>query len=156
MRPRLPDRPGIIAPPPAIYALALLIGLGAHWLVPLSLFSWPIAAVVGGPLVAAGALLMAWAFAAMRRARTSVNPYRPSSAVVVDGPYRWSRNPIYLGMTVGYAGATLLVGTAWALVLLPLVLVVMTRGVIVREERYLEQVFGDAYTNYRREVRRWL
>ncbi len=148
-------RAGIIAPPPIIYALAFLIGIGLHWRVPLSLFS-PIDTVVGGPVLGAGVLLMVWAFSAMRRARTPVSPYRPSSAVVVDGPYRWSRNPIYLGLTLIYTGVALLAGSAWPLVLLPLVLVVMTRGVIHREERYLARVFGETYTKYQQQVRRWL
>ncbi|NQV80212.1 MAG: isoprenylcysteine carboxylmethyltransferase family protein, partial [Alphaproteobacteria bacterium] len=91
-----------------------------------------------------------------RRAGTAVQPYKPSTTVVTDGVYRFSRNPIYLGLTAFYLGLAFAVNSGWAILLLPLVLVVMHYGVIAREERYLEGKFGAAYRDYKNRVRRWL
>ncbi len=80
----------------------------------------------------------------------------PSSALVTSGPYRFTRNPMYLGMASLYAGIALAFGLLWSLALLLVVLVVIDRGVIAREERYLERRFGDEYRLYKQQVRRWL
>jgi protein-S-isoprenylcysteine O-methyltransferase Ste14 len=92
----------------------------------------------------------------MHRVGSDPNPYKPATALAVHGPYRYTRNPMYLAMTIFYLGLTLLVNTLWPLVLLPAVLLVVQRGVINREERYLERTFGDAYRAYKARVRRWL
>lgn len=76
--------------------------------------------------------------------------------MVTNGPYRFTRNPMYLGFTLLYLGAAFWVNTAWPVILLPLVLAVMHYGVIVREEAYLERVFAEEYRTYRQRVRRWL
>ncbi|HEU5040160.1 MAG TPA: isoprenylcysteine carboxylmethyltransferase family protein, partial [Gemmatimonadales bacterium] len=76
--------------------------------------------------------------------------------LVTDGPYRFTRNPMYLGFTLWYLAGTAWVNSLWLLVLLPVVLLVMQRGVITREEAYLERRFGREYTEYRARVRRWL
>ena len=89
-------------------------------------------------------------------ARTPLDPYTPSEAIVTDGPYRLSRNPAYLGMTLTYAGIAIVWNAPWALVPLPVAIAVIDRGVIVREERYLERKFGARYMDYKRRVRRWI
>ena len=89
-------------------------------------------------------------------ARTPVDPYSPSEAIVTDGPYRLARNPGYLGMALTYAGIAIVSNAFWALVPLPVAIAVIDRGVIAREERYLERKFGARYTNYKRRVRRWI
>lgn len=89
-----------------------------------------------------------------RRAGTPIDPYSPTSALVPDGPYRFTRNPAYLGMTLLYAGITLLRGRMWPFVSLLGVLRLVDRGVIAREERYLAGRFGEPYTEYRARVRR--
>jgi protein-S-isoprenylcysteine O-methyltransferase Ste14 len=96
------------------------------------------------------------AFRAMRRARTSVNPYRPTTVLLTEGPFRVSRNPMYLGMAVQYVGLALLFNSLWAMVLLPLALVIVHLSVIKREERYLERKFGEEYRAYKAKVRRWI
>jgi protein-S-isoprenylcysteine O-methyltransferase Ste14 len=90
------------------------------------------------------------------RAGTHPEPWKPTTALVTDGPYRFSRNPMYLGFTFIYLGVACWVNTAWPVVLLPLVLLVMQYGVILREEAYLERKFGEEYRAFRRRVRRWL
>lgn len=149
------DIPGIVAPPPLLYAGGLLVGLGLHRLRPLPFLPPRVAPILGVALIVAGCIGVAgvWAF---HRAATSPNPWRPTTHLVVGGPFRLTRNPMYLGLTLWYLGATCWANSLWPLLLLPLVLLVMQRGVIAREERYLERKFGDEYRGYRTRVRRWL
>jgi len=98
-------------------------------------------------------------FAAVRRFRstgTSLQPWEPTTTLITDGPFRLSRNPVYIGYTLLYLGVGFWVNSAWPLVLLPLVLWLMHRLVIAREEAYLDHRFGDAYREYQQRVRRWL
>lgn len=92
----------------------------------------------------------------MRRAGTNISPSRPATALVVGGPFRFSRNPLYVALTSLFLGLTLIFNTAWGLLLSIPVLIVMHYGVILREERYLEAKFGESYRDYRASVRRWL
>ncbi len=91
-----------------------------------------------------------------RTAGTNVEVYRPATSLVVTGPYQFTRNPIYVGMTMAYAGAGVLADSLWVLGLVVPVLVLMDYGVVRREEQYLAEKFGDAYRNYSRTVRRWV
>jgi protein-S-isoprenylcysteine O-methyltransferase Ste14 len=149
------DHPGVIAPPPFIYAGALVAGLLLDWLLPLprlpGALRW-----VGLPVLAGGVGLAAWFLAAMRRKRTPVDPYATPTAIVQDGPFQYTRNPAYAGMALIYSGIALLAGARWPWLLLPVVLATIQKGVIEREERYLEERFGDEYRVYRSRVRRWL
>ena len=151
-----PDTAGVIAPPPLIYLSGWLAGWLLGRIYPLSwlpdALTWP----VGGLLMVCGVTCAGFAFRAMRRAQTPVDPYSPSTALVVEGPYRYTRNPLYLALTLFYVALAGLVNSAWPLLLLPLVLLVMQQGVIAREERYLEQKFGEQYVRYKSRVRRWL
>lgn len=104
----------------------------------------------------AGAALALWAVARFRRAGTTILPFRASTVMVRDGPFAFSRNPMYVGMTVAYLGLSMVFNTLWPIMLLPVVLWALVKLVISREEAYLEAVFGDAYRAYRRDVRRWL
>lgn len=83
-------------------------------------------------------------------------PFAPTTAIIDTGPFALTRNPLYLSMTLLYTGLTLIINTIWPLLLLPFVLVVVQRGVIEREERYLERKFGEEYLSYKSRVRRWL
>lgn len=149
------DNPGVIAPPPLIYAAGLLIGIGLNAVIalPLPFTTPPIIALV---LVVIGLASGVWALWVMYQARTSPLPERPTTAIVSSGVFAFSRNPIYLGFTLIYLGVTLWVNTWWLVLLLPVVLAVMHYGVILREERYLEGKFGEAYLAYKRRVRRWI
>jgi len=124
--------------------------------VPLTLTSWPLGEPIGWALVAVGVALMGSAVMTFRRAGTSLNPAKPTTRVVVHGPYRFTRNPMYVGWVIVYLGCVLLTNTVWPLVSLPVVLVLISRAVIAKEERYLEAKFGDAYRAYKARVRRWL
>jgi protein-S-isoprenylcysteine O-methyltransferase Ste14 len=149
------DTPEIIAFPPLLFGGTMAIGLIAHWIHPLRPFPPIPSRVIGALLAAAGIALAKWGEKAQQRAGTNVDPRQPSTAIVVDGPYRFTRNPLYIGTTLIYLGVALLVDAAAPLLLLPLLLVLIDRGVIVPEERYLEAKFGEPYRAYRKEVRRW-
>lgn len=151
-----PDRPGVIAPPLAIYLVALAVGLWAEWYWPWALDLERAGQAVGGGLVIAGGVLIRLAMTWFKRAETTVNPYGSSSSVVSDGPFGFSRNPIYVGMTVALVGFSGVFDTAWVALSLLVVLPVMHWGVIVREEAYLERKFGDDYRTYKATVRRWV
>lgn len=151
-----PDTPGVVAPPPLIYAGALSAGLLAKALFPAGFLPRAIARVFGWPLLGAGLLLVILGFRALRNAGTNVDPYQPATTLVVEGPYRFTRNPLYLGLTLVYSGITVLANALWAALLLPFVLVVMRRGIIEREERYLERIFDEEYVQYKARVRRWI
>ena len=154
-RPSSERGPNVIAPPPLLYLGPLLGGLLLDRLLPLPrlphAFRW-----AGSPLLAAGLALGGWFFATMNRADTPVDPHRAPTALVEEGPFEFTRNPAYLGMAFAYTGVTLLAGGRWPLLFLPGVLATINRGVIEREENYLEERFGSRYTKYRVRVRRWL
>jgi len=104
----------------------------------------------------AGLALLASFNTSFQRRGTAVEPWKPTTAIVTTGPYRITRNPAYLGMALLYIGIALLADSLWALAPLPVVLVLIDRGVIAREERYLERKFGAEYVDYRSRVRRWV
>jgi protein-S-isoprenylcysteine O-methyltransferase Ste14 len=151
-----PDTAGVIAPPPLIYLGAVAISFGLEAVVAAPSLPSAVARPVGIVLIVAGVGLMGALVRAFGRARTPLDPYAPSEALVTDGPNRLSRNPLYLGATLTYAGFAILSNSLVALVPLLIAIAVIDRGVIVREECYLEQRFGVAYTDYKRRVRRWL
>jgi protein-S-isoprenylcysteine O-methyltransferase Ste14 len=147
--------PGVVAPPPLIYLGPLLAGLALDRFLPLPRLPAALRGV-GLPLLVGGIGLGAWFFASMRAADTPVDPYQAPTALVEKGPFRFTRNPAYLGFALVYAGISLLAGGRWPLVFLPGVLGVIDQGVIRREEEYLEQRFRGPYSDYRNRVRRWL
>jgi len=147
--------PAIIAPPPLLFAGPWLGGFLLDQLVPLPRLALALR-LAGLPLTAAGVALGGWFFVTMRRAGTPVDPREAPTALVQAGPFRHTRNPAYVGLTLTYLGLSLVAGGRWALLLLPVVLVAVDRGVIRREERYLDERFGSDYREYRRRVRRWL
>ena len=151
--------PGVKFPPPLLFVAAFLAGWLLHrqWPQPLSSTSdSPLREGTGFILVVAGLMLMTWALATFTRHRTAIYPNRPASRVVRDGPYRRTRNPMYVSMTSIYLGVTLLANTWLPLLFLPVALVLLMHLVIAREERYLRSAFGEEYTLYCRDVRRWL
>ncbi len=150
-----PDIAHVVAPPPLIYAVPLAAGLVLHHFLPQTVIAPTWARIVGPALVLLGFFGLP-AVIAFFRAGTPPQPWRPSTALVTTGPYRLSRNPMYVGFTLFYAGISLWVNSLWPLLALPIVLVIMQRGVIAREEAYLERLFGDDYRAYRARVRRWV
>jgi protein-S-isoprenylcysteine O-methyltransferase Ste14 len=150
------DKAGVVAPPPLIYLGALLFGLLLSRRFPMRFLPRTMARALGWPLLGGGVLLLGWFERAMRQADTPSNPYKPVERIATEGPFRYSRNPGYLAMTMIYAGIASLANALWAVLLLPVALVVIQRGVIEREERYLEGKFGEEYVSYKAQVRRWI
>lgn len=150
------DTAGVIAPPPLIFLAGLAIGFGLEALLPGGSLPGVAQFALGGVLLVAGIALQASFIARFVRAGTPVEPFKPTNVLVTDGPYRICRNPGYLGFTLAYIGIALLAGAPWVLVPLPVVLVVMQKGVIEREERYLERLFGEEYLAFKARTRRWI
>jgi protein-S-isoprenylcysteine O-methyltransferase Ste14 len=150
------DRAKIIAPPPVIYLGVLGLGLLFEWLWPTRLLTWPLAVAAGSAIFICGVAGLAVAIRTLLRARTPVDPYKGTTAIVTDGLFRFSRNPIYVSDMLLYVGLALALNAWWALALTPAVVWIMNTGVIAREEMYLEQKFGNDYLQYKQQVRRWL
>ena len=151
------DSSGVAFPPPLAYALGFGIGYALDRLKPAPVgVDGGARTLLGWVLAGAGVALAASAIVLFRRAGTSPVPIQPTTALVVRGPYRFTRNPMYLGLAALYVGVALLINSLWPLVVLPVVLIVIRWGVVAREEAYLEREFGDEYRAYQARVRRWL
>jgi protein-S-isoprenylcysteine O-methyltransferase Ste14 len=151
------DTANVVVRPPIAWALAIIAGLAAGWVYPWRFVPASIPHVwVGGGVFAAGFALAIWAIVMMREAGTQVETHKPSTTIVADGPYRFTRNPIYLGMFLGQAGLAIGFDNLWMLAMLVPFSLVIRYGVIAREEAYLERKFGAIYTDYKSRVRRWL
>ncbi len=150
------DNAGVIAPPPLLFAGFLAIGflLDAIW--PTVVLGYPWRFWVGGLLFLLGVLLMTAGVSRFNRAGTNVPTYRPTTALVTGGPYRYSRNPLYISLFLAYAGIGIIADNLWMLALGVPLFLIMRYGVVAREERYLERKFGQAYLDYKASVRRWL
>ena len=151
----------VIIRPPLAWALAVTAGLALDWLVPLPFLpadlaaGWPVGWL--GALVFALALALAiWAIVTMTRAGSNVPTNRPTTTIVESGPYRFTRNPIYIGMILGQTGLAIGFNSVWILAMLVPFYFVIRYGVIAREEAYLERKFGEVYLAYKSHVRRWL
>ena len=150
------DKAGVVAPPPLIYVGSLVLGMLLNRRFPITFLPRRIARSLGWPLLGVGVLLIGWFEWAMRQARTPANPYKPVSHMVTQGPFQYTRNPGYLSMAMIYAGIATIANALSAILLLPVALLVIQRGVIEREERYLERKFGEEYLRYKARVRRWI
>ena len=150
------DNPGVIALPPFLYGGAFLVVLVLRWFWPLRILTDSSPLLPGLGLIALGIALAIWGSRTMRAAGTNVNPSLPATALVASGPFRYSRNPLYIALTLLFLGLTMAVNTWWGVLMLVPLLTVMHRGVIRREESYLEQKFGESYRKYRSKVRRYV
>ncbi|MEW6253366.1 MAG: isoprenylcysteine carboxylmethyltransferase family protein [Pseudomonadota bacterium] len=150
-------RPRTLILPPAPYAAALVAGWWLDRRVQALPLDWGVTTrPLGWLLVGVGVVLFAWTLVTFARHRTTVNPYKAASALCTDGPFRFSRNPIYLGDWFLLAGVSLLLHSAWPLLFAPLIWALLRYGVIRHEEAHLEARFGDDFRAYRARVRRWL
>lgn len=153
-----PDTAAVLAPPPLLFVLCGLAAWGAHALVPVDLGWGPIEtrAAAGGTLGAFAVLLAGWAIGTMMRAGTPVEPWEPTQRIVARGPYRFSRNPIYVSLLLLFLAIAVIVDSPWFYGALPVLFLLLHGGVVLREENYLGQKFGEEYAAYTRRVRRWL
>ena len=154
------DAPGVIVFPPALYLATLLSGILLSYF-----WRWPLLPgsvsnswfrIAGGVMIVPGLSLVIWGRARMMSAGTNVIPTRPALVIVTDGPFRFTRNPLYLGNLIVYAGLILVFNSAWLAILLIPMLLLLNYGIVQREERYLEAKFGNDYRAYKARVRRWL
>ena len=150
------DAPGVIAIPPLIYLGFLVLGVVLEWLWPSSFLPRTLQYVIGLALISVSAAIAALAVAQFRKANTNLDVRKPATALVVSGPFRYSRNPMYLALTLMYLGVGIVADSAWILGLIVPTLCLMHFGVIRREERYMERKFGGKYRRYKSSVRRWL
>jgi protein-S-isoprenylcysteine O-methyltransferase Ste14 len=151
------DTAQVLVRPPLAWGLAVIAGLALDRLLPLPFLPIDLPRGWLGAMVFGLALgLFAWAIATMTRAGSSVPTNRPTTTIVETGPYRFTRNPIYLGMFLGLIGLSIASDNLWLLIMLAPFALVIRYGVVAREEAYLEGKFGDGYRGYRSRVRRWL
>ncbi len=150
------DNAGVVVLPPLLYGVAFVAVLALRWFWPLPILGHVIVLWAGIALAMIAVAIAVWGSRTMRMAGTNVNPSLPTTVVVTSGPFRFSRNPLYVALTLFYLGLTLALNTWWGIVVLVPLLTIMHYGVVLREERYLEQKFGDSYRQYRSSVRRYL
>jgi protein-S-isoprenylcysteine O-methyltransferase Ste14 len=150
------DNSGVVVLPPLLYGCAFVIVLALHWFWAMPIIDHAVALWSGLALILFAVAIAIWGRRTMQAAGTNVNPLRPTTTVVTTGPFRLSRNPLYLALTLLYLGLTLAFNTWWGIIVLIPLLIIMHRGVVLREERYLEQKFGETYRQYRSTVRRYL
>lgn len=150
------DAPNVRIVPPLVYLAGLTIGFLANIWMPIKFIPDLVAWALGGVLICCGAVLAGSAMLRFKGASTTVRPDRPVSALVIAGPYKITRNPMYLGLAFVYLGIAIAGQSVWALILLPLVLTVIQRRAIEPEEAFLKRRFGVDYISYTTRVRRWM
>jgi protein-S-isoprenylcysteine O-methyltransferase Ste14 len=150
---------GVRFPPPFLFVIGFFAGwaLDRYWhALPVSDFAGSALETFGWSALAVGVMLVAGGMVTFRRAKTAIHPHHSASQLVTHGPYRFTRNPMYTGLTIAYLGGSALVDSWWPIIVLPLVLLVLLKMVILREEMYLADAFGAEYSGYVSRVRRWL
>src|SRR5213592_4278217 len=144
----------VLARPPIVYLVSILAGFGLNAVWPARMIPSAIEPL-GGSLILLAVALFALSVREFRRARTPIRTRKPVTSIITNGPYRFSRNPIYLSFTLLQFGLGMWANSAWVVGLLVPTLVLMSYGVIAREERYMARKFRDEYLQYKRAVRRW-
>jgi len=148
------DSSGVRAPPPLFFIGIFIIGYLLH-----SMFSiqfLPSLTFIGWIFIIISGILVISAFRVMRNAGTPTNVKKPTKTIVTNGMFQYTRNPMMLSLFLFYVGIAILLNTFWPIILLPVLIVIVTREIIDREERYLEQKFGKQYLQYKKKVRRWI
>jgi len=156
MDPKIHSGLDIVIPPPLIYIFALLIGIGLNYLWPTSLLPsfWAFAA--GAVLIVVSILIMPPVLLRFRRAGTTFDVRKVASTLITDGPYRFSRNPTYVSLTLLYVGLGGIFNNVWILIFVVPLFLVIDLWIVRREETHLEEKFGEAYLRYKLVTRRWL
>ena len=150
------DNANVVAPAPVIYVAAFALGLAAEFSLPAAPLPRTVALWLGVVIIALSIPIVISAFKALARARTAFDARKPTTTIVSDGAFQYSRNPTYLALTLLYVGFALVLGSPWVLLMVVPAVALTQWGVVLREERYLEAKFGEAYRRYKTNVRRWL
>ncbi len=150
------DIPNVIAPPPLIFLSGLLLGGIVSYFNWLLILPNVLAGLLANLLILLGIGIIAIAYLQMRKAKTNIEPWKPTTKILDSGVYKYSRNPIYVAMILIYLGVTCLFNSVWFLLFLPLCVLTIHFGVILREEKYLKNKFGEDYLDYKQRVRRWI
>ena len=148
----------IVAPPPVIFGIILVAGLLLHRYFPVGFMpdSKQLLRIIGDTMFIVSGIISVPTIIMMMRNKTALNPHKETTALVTNGFFKLSRNPLYLGLLLIYCGIAVRLNSLWILCLLPLLFVALDRGVVRREEEYLERIFGEEYLEYKSNVRRWL
>jgi protein-S-isoprenylcysteine O-methyltransferase Ste14 len=150
------DSPQVRIPPPLVFLVCILLGVGIQRFFPAPIFSpsvrWSLAALFLGT----GISLMAYCVTAFIKRKTNLVPWKPTTALVISGVYRYSRNPIYIAFILIGWGIAFAVNNFWMLISMFVFAGVVQKTAIVKEEKYLEQKFGEGYLAYKHRVRRWI
>ena len=149
------DAPGVWAPAPVFLAASLAVGLLLEYFLPSPFLPKGVQYAVGFALIAISFAIVPFVLIRFRRARTPFDATRPTTVLVTDGVFRYSRNPGYLSMVMLYAGIAIVLDSAWLVALLVPLVAVLQLGVIRPEEVYLERKFGEEYVRYKSRVRCW-
>ena len=150
------DYPKVLAPPPAIGLLIVFAGIAAGFIKSLHFIYGNARYITGAALLAVSVAIGLAAFLKMKSAGTNVDVRKPTTKVVTDGIYAYSRNPIYVGLIVLLIAIAVLLNNLWIIIFTPVFVAILRKGVIEREEQYLEEKFGARFTEYKKRVRRWI
>jgi protein-S-isoprenylcysteine O-methyltransferase Ste14 len=150
------DRAGVPIAPPLLFVIPILVSVAVEHFSPTIFVQGPVRWIAGILLVACGLALNVAGFVTQRRAGTDPIPFHPTTRIVSHGLYRFSRNPMYIGFALWTLGLAVLLNSMWALLAVPVGLILIDLLVVAREERYLKRKFGEEYLAYKRRVRRWI
>jgi protein-S-isoprenylcysteine O-methyltransferase Ste14 len=152
------DSPGVFIPPPLFYVFFFLLSflLQGHLTIKRAFFFHsPIANILGLMIILSGFFFSVPALLLFFKSKNTIVPIKPATSLLTGGVYSFSRNPMYVGLLLTYLGMAFIFGNWWTLILLPLLVVVITYRIILPEERYLGRAFGNRYSDYKKQVRRW-
>ena len=146
-----------IIPPPVVFFTFLFIGFIAHWVFPINFIinRWSIRLFIGIPISILSGIIAFNAFKIMKENNTDINYNKPTTKIIIKGSFRFTRNPLFLSLLLAFGSIAVFTNSVWLLALL-VSLFVIFNFVVVREERYLEECFGEEYIQYKKKVRRWI
>jgi len=150
------DHPDIVAWPPLIFSVCTIAGVIFHFIFPVPIMRYPWSLAIGLALALSSASLAIWAARVMKAAGTNVRPDRPALAIVTSGPYRFTRNPMYLSLVLLQLAIGFMLDGLIPMLFVVATLIILHFGVVLREESYLEGKFGEQYLTLKRQVRRWI
>ena len=146
----------MIAPPPLIFIAGLIVGFALDFFWPVPLVPMEIRIYAGGFIILISFVPAIWMMRLFIKARTNLDVRKPTHKIITSGPFRWTRNPAYLSLSLLVLGIAIVADSIWVLLLLVVAMIVTHYKVILREEAYLEQKFGVEYLEYKASVRRWV